>query len=283
MTLRQEMISTASRAVDVLGESVNCVGDFVSSQINPDGGFRGRDGKSDLYYTSFGIDCLCSLDCEIPKDIILSYLKNCCTADALDLVHFASLVRSLENIESKSSPKILQGRISDSLKRFAKQRPRSAYDFFFTVALYQDLGFDIPEPEAIAEMILSLESADRGFVNDLNVYAGSVPATAAALVVLHYLGKDAPARTIDWLFDRVSSSGGFTAVPNAPVADLLSTATAVFALKTIGVPLDSITESTLDFVDMLWDTRGGFHGNIYDQALDCEYTFYGLLAIGAVS
>ena len=283
MTLRREMISTANRAVNVLGESACRVDKFIRSQINPDGGFSGRDGKSDLYYTSFGIDCLCALGSEIPKESILRYLENFYSADDLDLVHFACLVRSLENIQSGLARKLLQDNIAVSLKRFEQQRPGLAYECFFTVALYQDLGFEIPDPHSFEQMILSLQTDDGGFVNDPNIYAGSTPATAAAIMVLHYLGSDIPRRAVDWLFDRVSPSGGFHAVPNAPVADLLSTATAVFALNKIGEVLEGIKNSTLDFVDMLWDADGGFRGNIYDEVLDCEYTFYGLLAIGAVS
>ena len=43
------------------------------------------------------------------------------------------------------------------------------------------------------------------------------------------------------------------------------------------------TERCLDFVDSLWNADGGFHGNWTDDYLDCEYTFYGLLALGHLS
>jgi hypothetical protein len=36
----------------------------------------------------------------------------------------------------------------------------------------------------------------------------------------------------------------------------------------------------LDFVDSLWTNRGGFFGSWLDDTLDCEYTYYGLLALG---
>jgi hypothetical protein len=36
-------------------------------------------------------------------------------------------------------------------------------------------------------------------------------------------------------------------------------------------------------VDSLWDATGGFHGNWTDDMLDCEYTYYGLLALGHLS
>jgi len=32
-----------------------------------------------------------------------------------------------------------------------------------------------------------------------------------------------------------------------------------------------------------WQESGGFSGNIIDNHCDCEYTFYGLLAAGAIT
>ena len=49
------------------------------------------------------------------------------------------------------------------------------------------------------------------------------------------------------------------------------------------IELDPIRESTLDFVDSLWTSRGGFLGSWADETLDCEYTYYGLLALGHLS
>jgi len=41
-----------------------------------------------------------------------------------------------------------------------------------------------------------------------------------------------------------------------------------------------IREPCLDFIDSLWVNRGGFYGTWDDDALDTEYTYYGLLALG---
>jgi prenyltransferase beta subunit len=61
---------------------------------------------------------------------------------------------------------------------------------------------------------------------------------------------------------------------------LLSTATALHALSGLGEGLEPIRERCLDFVDTLWTNDGGFHGHWDDCALDVEYTYYGLLALG---
>ena len=71
---------------------------------------------------------------------------------------------------------------------------------------------------------------------------------------------------------------------NLPAAHLLTTATALHALAALEVRLtEEQTERCLDFIDTLWNATGGFHGNWTDDYLDCEYTFYGLLALGHLS
>ena len=72
-------------------------------------------------------------------------------------------------------------------------------------------------------------------------------------------------------------------MPGAPIPDLLSTATALHALVGMKASLEPIKEPCLDFVDSLWTSAGGFYGNWADDALDCEYTYYGLLALGHLS
>jgi hypothetical protein len=74
--------------------------------------------------------------------------------------------------------------------------------------------------------------------------------------------------------------GGFRAIPDAPIPDLLSTAVILHALDGLQMPLANIKEACLDFVDSLWTNQGGFHGNWADDDLDIEYTYYGLLALG---
>jgi hypothetical protein len=71
-------------------------------------------------------------------------------------------------------------------------------------------------------------------------------------------------------------------MPQAPMPDLLSTATALHALAGLQAPLDAIREPCLDFVDSLW-TGKAFCGHWSDDVEDCEYTYYGLLAIGHLS
>jgi hypothetical protein len=51
----------------------------------------------------------------------------------------------------------------------------------------------------------------------------------------------------------------------------------------MGVSLDSVREPCLDFIQSLWTGGGSFLGSWADSAQDCEYTYYGLLALGHLS
>jgi hypothetical protein len=87
----------------------------------------------------------------------------------------------------------------------------------------------------------------------------------------------------DWLLARHHPQGGFVAAPEAPMPDMLSTATALHALAGMEVPLEAIREDCLDFIDTLWTNQGAFHGHWGDEYPDSEYTFYALLALGHLS
>ena len=126
-----------------------------------------------------------------------------------------------------------------------------------------------------------LETPDGAWGNIRGMRKGTVPATAAAITVLHQLRLPINEAAGDWLLAQIHSDGGWLAVPGAPIPDLLSTATALHALACLDRPLpDAVREKCLDFVDTLWSAEGGFHGHWADDALDAEYTFYGLLALG---
>ena len=76
--------------------------------------------------------------------------------------------------------------------------------------------------------------------------------TAGAVVLLNNLHLPINAEVGQWLRARVHAQGGFVAVPDAPIPDLLSPATALHALAALDVRLtEEQTERCLDFVDSL--------------------------------
>ena len=285
------MIDAAAKARRQLTDSVDLVAEFTAGRINRDGGFRGRTGKSDLYYTVFGIESLIALGARIDRDQVLGYLDQFADGRSLDLVHLACLARCRanlrppEHVEDELNERIAHrlefhrcadGGYSNSMRA----KSGTAYACFLALGAWQDLKLEIPNPTGLIDCILSLQRPDGSFANDATIQTGSTPATAAAITTLHYLNCPPPTPSVQWLLARSRATGGFLAAPAAPIPDLLSTATAIHALSLAQTPLDDIKQPTLEFIDSLWSTEGAFAGNWLDETLDCEYTYYGLLALG---
>ena len=77
-------------------------------------------------------------------------------------------------------------------------------------------------------------------------------------------------------------NGGFAALVNAPEPDLLSTAVALFALQFTNCDLRLIRPDCLEYISGLFD-GGGFRACGQDEVVDVEYTFYGVLGLGALA
>ena len=289
MTLRQAMLQAARRAPALLGPSAPLVADFLRSQLHDDGGFRGRAETSDLYYTVFGLESLLALGEEFPWDRVSGYLRSFGGGESLDFVHLCCLDRCwasvLDGPPAKVDDALLKRlgafRMPDGgFSPVAGAEHGTAYGCFLALGAWGDCEAELPDEGRFAACLAGLRSADGGYGNEPGSAVGSTPATAAALVVLRHLGQPVPEEAVEWLRARCLASGGFLAAPAAPMPDLLSTATALHALAATATPLDDLREPCLDFIDSLWDRRGGFHGTWADDALDCEYTYYGLLALG---
>jgi prenyltransferase beta subunit len=69
MSIRLEMLQVARLGPKLLGESSDLVEDYLRREQNDDGGFKDRTGKSDLYYTVFGIDGLLAMQADLPVEL----------------------------------------------------------------------------------------------------------------------------------------------------------------------------------------------------------------------
>jgi hypothetical protein len=76
--------------------------------------------------------------------------------------------------------------------------------------------------------------------------------------------------------------GGFAALKETREPDLLSTAAALFTLRSMDCDLRLIRPACLEFLNCLYH-GGGFSAVCIDTETDVEYTFYGLLALGALN
>jgi prenyltransferase beta subunit len=276
-------------APKLLGESAPLVRAYVTGELNPDGGFRNRGGDSDLYYTVFGLQTLVALQEAMPTDTVIPFLQRFGCGESLDFVHLGCLARCWAMMPAESRPPDMAGTLASHLEQYRTPEGGyhaspgaehgTAYHAFLALSAYQDLQIPPPEPDRIAGSVRALRAADGGFANEPGREQGSTPATAAAVALIRHLELPAVSGLADWLRARCRE-GGFFASPSAPMPDLLSTATALHALTSIGASLGDIRESCLDFIDSLWTSRGAFFGTWADEEPDCEYTFYGLLALG---
>jgi len=274
------MLQVARLAPDMLGDAARLVGEFVTSNLNSDGGFADRVGASDLYYTVFGIECMIALQQDLPKQRIAAFLDTFGDGEALDLVHLCCLARcrtGLGDTTHATLPRIAQ--------RIGQHEPKSVYDAFMIHAAYQDIGVESRTPERFATFLRERATGDGGYTNDADIQLANTPATAAAIALQHALELPHDPRSGDFLLRCSHPEGGFYAMPAAPIPDLLSTAVALHALAILKRDIDPIRERTLDFIDTLWTSTGGFYGNWAEEEgdLDIEYTWYGLLALGHLS
>jgi len=287
------MLQVARLAPKVLGESADKVAAFLRSQMNTDGGFKDRAGTSDLYYTVFGIEGLFALRADLPAQLVEKYLRSFGAGENLDLVHIACLARCWAMLPRE----LLEDRVRDAILAHVESH-RSAdggyngttgsetgtiYGCFVALGAYQDLGREIPDSGGIVRCIESLRTDDGGYANQRELPMGLTPSTAAAVTILRHLDQPVDPKLADWLLARAHNEGGFFATPAAPIPDLLSTATALHALAVMQADFSKVKEPTLDFIDTLWSSQGGFFGNWEDDTLDCEYTYYGLLSLGHLS
>jgi prenyltransferase beta subunit len=295
MSLRLEMLQIARLAPQLLGESTPLVMRFFQARQMANGLFQDRQGQGDLYYTVFGLEGLMALSVTPETAALRNTLLEWRDTPPADLVHLCCLARAWAWVEGGIPPALA----ADLAARLARYRAAdggfspepgaahgTAYACYLAVGAYQDLGQPVPEAERILDCLTALRTPDGGWTNTRASRAagGATNPTAAALAVLRQLDQPPPSEAADWLFGQAHPQGGFRATPQTPLPDLLSTATALHALAGLDAPLPPpLKERCLDFVDSLWTNEGGFHGHWADDALDCEYTWYGLLALGHLS
>ena len=278
------MIQYAKNGVDSLTtDAVNSVRNFLLSQWHEDGGFLGRDKKSDLYYTVFGIQLMQALELT-PEKKLSNFLKSFGNGEELDFVHLASLIRcsALTQIENQSILQIESFRSSDGGYSHLNINAEhgTIYAGFLAYLAYLESALPIPDSCKLIKSLERLKMRDGSYANDSEMNTGSTTATAAAIVLLNACGEKVEKATTNALASRAQQNGGFSASPSSPVPDLLSTATALFALKHVEYDISKKQSKHRQFIASLWNEDGGFSGHVFDDTSDCEYTFYAMMALG---
>ena len=210
MTIRLEMIRAVSRSKAVMEDSISSVINFLTASINPDGGFKGRDRQSDLYYTVFGLEALLALGGTFPQNQIFHFIQGFTKKDPIDLVHLAALIRCCANLSGNDIEKRLRDKFTKDLERFRSKDGGFANDIgvehgigygcFFALTAYQDLQIDMPSQTMVAQCIGALSIPDGGFTNNTKIKTASTNATSAAMIVLNHLKQPIDKKTANWLF-----------------------------------------------------------------------------------
>lgn len=276
--------------------------EFLRSRQMPDGGFRGREGDSDLYYTGFAVRGLAILQefDEATAQGVARFLahQQYLDLDVIDLLSwlYAALVvqaTTEKDLLVEAPPRWNDGIVErfEQLRRpdggYAKALEGSlgsTYHSFLISLVYEMLGREIPNPNSLIQFLYDQQREDGGFVEISPMRRSGTNPTAAASALLMKLGAmDEELRSDIAAFLKTvwSNEGGFAANTRIPFADGLSTFTALLTTIDYCDRRSVRTESISHFLTAeLEFPTGGFRGAAWDDQADVEYSFYGLGIIG---
>jgi len=276
--------------------------DFLLTQRMPDGGFRGREGDSDLYYTGFAVRALAvsgGLDDDV-NDGVVGYLKrhqplDLGVIDLLSWLYSALVVQAGGGVDLLAdAPHDFAEQVAEKLEAtrvadggYAKSTEGSAgstYHSFMVSLTYELIGQTPPKPNRLIQFLYDRQRDDGGFVEIAPMRRSGTNPTAAAVALLHSLGgmdDDIADDVQGFLTDVVSTEGGFQANTRIPFADGLSTFTGLLTGHDLGrrdiIKPDRILQWLTSQIEL---PTGGFRGASWDQQADVEYSFYGLGILG---
>ncbi|QDV19947.1 Prenyltransferase and squalene oxidase repeat protein [Gimesia panareensis] len=271
---------------------------FIRSQQQPDGGFSGREGGSDLYYSGFAVRSLGILGGLEPGEAesISGYLRDfsletLSTIDLLSWLYCALIVQASGGEDLLSSaPENWNIRVSERLETlrtqdggYAKSEQGalgSTYHSFLIVLIYQLIGQEVPAPNRLIQFLYDMQRDDGGFVEIAPMKRSGTNPTAAAvatLLILDAMDDELKADVRDFLNQVKSAEGGFQANTRIPFADGLSTFTGLLTAQDLDLQDLIDRNQVLKFMQgWLEFPTGGFRGASWDEQADVEYTFYGL-------
>jgi len=266
---------------------------FVLAQQRADGGFAGRQGGSDLYYTAFAVRALAVLD-RLDADAaerVARFLDGVEPTTVVDLLSWLSTAEEVEavprgrrSLVQHWGPPVVETmledrRATDGGYGLAPEGVHgSVYQTFLAVLCYNVVGRPVPDREQVGIFLASHQCVDGGYAEHVRSRHGSTNATAAG-VALSALFDGSPFAMDDavaFLVGMQTAEGGWSATRRAPVADLLSTFTAMLTLADLGALDEADLEAAEAFVRGGERPDGGFGAGPFDEGADVEYTYYGL-------
>ncbi len=276
---------------------------WIAAAQHPDGGFAGREGESDPYYTAFALRSLWILDSVQPSVFgpAAAFLRSRLTTrqsmvDLISLI-FAAAVCELaagevviadQDTTWRSNVAELLNSLRTDDGGFAKTpegHAGSTYQTFLTTLCFELIEIQIPNRERIVEFLRSQQHCEGGFLEIRAAKRAGVNPTAAAIGTLQSLGLLVPSEhavTAEFLADMQADEGGFTANTRIPFADVLSTFTALTTLRDLESTSLVNLRAAKRYAESMQTPAGGFHGFALDEQADVEYSFYGLGSLAMV-
>ncbi|MGA2031835.1 MAG: prenyltransferase/squalene oxidase repeat-containing protein [Thermoguttaceae bacterium] len=284
---------------------------YVAGCQQPDGGFAGRQGASDEYYTDFALRTLALLApghdaFRRAADYLVRWPGP--PRDMVQCFTLLSATRSLE--QSLPSPLAGEGQgvrglgqdtellsadplwaiewlyahllPSGGFARYTDDQRVSAYHTFLGALCFQMLGHDMPAIEDAISAVAALARADGGYAELAGQTASQTNATAAAVALLMMrdaLPAERAAKTARFLARMQSGDGGLRSHDAARGGDLLSTFTGLLTLLGLG-GLDQVDlAGVARFLKRAAHRDGGFLACFGDDCPDVEYTYYGVCTL----
>jgi hypothetical protein len=260
----EQVLKNSSQLLDF--QTWNEIKEKSLSFISNDGGFCDRSGKSDLYYSLFGMYVYNALNISKINENLKSYLNQFDLSTKYEGVYLYCLsILHSKLFTSGDEVKYLRKQI----KEIVNNGNQLDYTIFLgLLSLYYQKDY------------LTIYKLLRKFKPNIK---DDVPCTvlAAKAFILKASGKNVKGIS-QKLMEFYRGNGSFSALKNSPVGDLLSTAVALFALYFINADIRTIKPDCLEYIDSLYN-NGSFRATNLDFETDIEYTFYGLLALGSLA
>ena len=277
---------------------------FLRTAQNADGGFSGREGASDLYYTGFairGLALLGALDGETAERAA-RFLENK-LADHAPIIDLLSLIYGAEMLKLSSgldpfarADRQWQAAVGETLESYRrddggyaktpKSTMSSTYYTFLVALCYQLIGRPLTDSAQVVKFLLSRRREEGGFVEIGVAGRSATNPTAAAvslLKILDALDADVRRDAVRFLSQMQTDEGGLRANTRIPVADLLSTFTGLLTLAEVEALEEIDIPAAERYAYSLERSAGGFGAAVWDEASDVEYTFYGLGTVALVA
>ncbi|MEO1526992.1 MAG: prenyltransferase/squalene oxidase repeat-containing protein [Planctomycetota bacterium] len=273
---------------------------WLVRQQRDDGGFAGREGESDPYYTAFALRALWILDGLTPEigESAAQFLRSRLGAkegivDLISLI-FASAICEMsvgavvigdeDTAWAENVAALLETLRTDD-GGFAKSpegRAGSTYQTFLSVLCLELIGRQPSAPDSVVGFIESQGHAEGGYLEIRAAKRAGVNPTAAAIGTLKALGalnNSEHSQTIEFLASMQSDEGGLSANTRIPFADLLSSCTGMITLVDLQAS-DAVDVARIrSYAESMQASDGGFTGFVLDEVADVEYTFYGIATL----